>query len=236
MRNIGAVVLAAGGSSRLGQPKQLLVFRGETLVGRAVRAAAEAGCAPILVIVGETGEAIERSLDIRDSRISSSSLHVAHRRSATGQEEVTRPPAESSASLSDVGPIANRKLTVVENGEWRRGIGTSIRRGLEQLPKDVEAAVLLTCDQPCLDAAIVRQLIAAHEETGKPIVASSYANTLGVPALFDRSCFEALLALPDATGAKAFILSRRGEVTSIPFAGGEIDIDTPEDLERLTTL
>jgi molybdenum cofactor cytidylyltransferase len=107
---------------------------------------------------------------------------------------------------------------------------------LEKLATDVEAAVLLTCDQPFLEASIVRQLIAAQEETGKAIVASSYANTLGVPALFDRSCFDALLALPDATGAKAFILSRRDEVASIPFERGEIDIDMPEDLDRLTDL
>ena len=205
MRNIGAVVLAAGGSSRLGQPKQLLTFRGETLVRRAVRAVAEAGCTPILVIVGETREAIELNLDIRDSRISSFS----------GEEGVARP-------------------TVVENAEWQRGIGTSIRRGLEQFPKDVDAAVLVTCDQPFLDAAIVRRLIEARQQSSKPIVASSYANTLGVPALFDRSCFDALLALPDATGAKAFILAQRGEVASIPFERGEIDIDAPEDLCRLT--
>jgi molybdenum cofactor cytidylyltransferase len=225
MRNVAAVVLAAGGSSRLGQPKQLLTFRGESLIRRAVRAAAEAGCAPILVVVGETREAIERSLDIRDSHISSSS----------GEERVALPSAQPSASPSTVGPAADRKVTVIENAEWRAGIGTSIRRGLERLPEHVDAAVLLTCDQPFLEAAIVRQLIATHEETEKPIVASSYANTVGVPALFDRSCFEALLTLPDTVGAKAFIQSRRGEVASIPFARGEIDIDTPEDLERLIT-
>jgi molybdenum cofactor cytidylyltransferase len=230
MRYVAAVVLAAGGSSRLGQPKQLLAFRGETLIRRAVRAAAEAECAPIVVVVGETREAIELSLDIRESRISSPS----------GQERVSSPSAKASASPSaspsTVAPAADRNLIVVENKGWRDGIGTSIRRGLEKLATDVEAAVLLTCDQPFLDASIVRQLIAAQEETGKPIVASSYANTLGVPALFDRSCFDALLALPDATGAKAFILSRRDEVASIPFERGEIDIDMPEDLDRLTDL
>jgi molybdenum cofactor cytidylyltransferase len=207
MRRIAAVILAAGGSSRLGQPKQLLMFRCETLVRRAVRAAAEASCKPILAIVGDYGEAVRRTLDIRDSRISSSS----------GLEPVVRP-------------------IVVENEEWRRGMGTSIRRGLEQLPKDVEAAVLLTCDQPFLDGSIVRQLIAAHEETGKPIVASSYANTLGVPALFDRSCFDALLALPDDSGAKALIAARPDDVATVNFEGGALDIDTPNDLDRLATL
>jgi molybdenum cofactor cytidylyltransferase len=230
MRNVAAVVLAAGGSLRLGQPKQLLTYRGETLIRRAVRAAAEAECAPIVVVVGETREAIELSLDIRESRISSPS----------GQERGSRPSAKASASPSaspsTVAPAADRNLIVVENTGWRDGIGTSIRRGLEKLATDVEAAVLLTCDQPFLEASIVRQLIAAQEETGKAIVASSYANTLGVPALFDRSCFDALLALPDATGAKAFILSRRDEAASIPFERGEIDIDMPEDLDRLTDL
>src|SRR5437763_12750721 len=72
MHHIGAVVLAAGGSSRFGRPKQLLTFRGETLVRRAVRAASEAGCDPVIVVAGNLGDAIRSELDIRDSRISSS--------------------------------------------------------------------------------------------------------------------------------------------------------------------
>jgi molybdenum cofactor cytidylyltransferase len=210
MRSVGAVILAAGGSSRLGQPKQLLTFRGETLVGRAVRAAAEAGCEPILVVVGENSEAIKLALDIRESRISSFS----------GLERVPRPPPPP-------------RPAIIENGEWRRGVGTSIRRGLEQLPNNVEAVVLLACDQPYLDASIVSQLIAAQIETGKPIVASSYADTLGVPALFDRSCFDDLLALPDDSGAKSLMAARPNDIAAIPFEKGAIDIDTPADFQRL---
>jgi molybdenum cofactor cytidylyltransferase len=210
MRNVGAVILAAGGSSRLGQPKQLLIFRGETLVLRAVRAAAEAGCEPIVVVVGENSEAIKLALDIRESRISSFS----------GLERVPRPPPPP-------------RPAIIENREWRRGVGTSIRRGLEQLPNFVEAVVLLACDQPYLDASIVSQLIAARIETGKPIVASSYADTLGVPALFDRSCFDDLLALPDDSGAKSLMAARPNDIAVIPFEKGAIDIDTPADFQRL---
>ena len=213
MRNIGAVILAAGGSSRFGRPKQLLTFRGETFVRRAVRAAAEAGCNPVIVVVGGNSDAVQSEVDIRDSRISSSSAQALE----------TRALVPSAA-----------RATVVENASWREGVGTSIRRGLEQLPKSVEAAVFLTCDQPFVDASVVRKLIAACEKSGRPIAASSYANTLGVPALFDRSCFEALLALPDDSGAKTLIASRPDEVASIAFEEGAIDIDTPEDFARLT--
>ena len=52
--HIAAVILAAGESSRLGQPKQLIQFRGKNLVRRVVDAASEAGCQPILVVVSRS--------------------------------------------------------------------------------------------------------------------------------------------------------------------------------------
>jgi molybdenum cofactor cytidylyltransferase len=122
---------------------------------------------------------------------------------------------------------------IVENAAWRNGVGTSIRRGLQQLPESVDAVVLLACDQPFVDASIVGKLIAVWEETGRTIAASCYGNTLGVPALFGRSCFAALLSLPDDSGAKSLIVARPDEVASVPFEDGAVDIDTPEDFERL---
>jgi molybdenum cofactor cytidylyltransferase len=59
---IAAVVLAAGGSSRLGQPKQLLEFEGQSLVRRAAQAALDAGCAPVVVVVGPEQEPIAAAL------------------------------------------------------------------------------------------------------------------------------------------------------------------------------
>ena len=50
---VAAVVLAAGGSTRFGKPKQFALFQGETFIGRIVAAAIEAGCAPVVVVTGE---------------------------------------------------------------------------------------------------------------------------------------------------------------------------------------
>jgi molybdenum cofactor cytidylyltransferase len=50
--SIAAVVLAAGASKRLGEPKQLVKLGDETLLERTVRVAREAGCSPVVVVVG----------------------------------------------------------------------------------------------------------------------------------------------------------------------------------------
>ena len=49
---IGGVVLAAGGSSRLGRPKQLLQFEGKTLLRLAAEAMASSICEPVVVVLG----------------------------------------------------------------------------------------------------------------------------------------------------------------------------------------
>lgn len=59
---VGVVLLAAGGSSRLGHPKQLLVHKGKTLVRRAAEAAVTAGCEPVVVVLGAQAEAVAAEL------------------------------------------------------------------------------------------------------------------------------------------------------------------------------
>ena len=190
---VGAVVLAAGGSSRFGPPKQLAIFRGETFVRRVVAAANEAECVPIVVVVG-------------------------------------REAAQITSEL------AGLPASIAGHRRWSNGLGSSIAVGLKhalEIVANLDAAILLTCDQPFVNAAILRQLIQLHLEDGKSIVASAYAETLGIPALFGRSCFADLLQLRGDMGAKGIILARRNDVTPFDFPAAAIDIDTTADYEKL---
>lgn len=186
---IGAVILAAGGSARLGQPKQLLRYGGASLVRRATRAPIDAGCSPVAVIVGAARE--EVGAEIRDLAVE-----------------------------------------ILPNDSWECGIGTSIRAGVRAL-QDCDALILLACDQPHVSAELIRQLIARQEETQKSMVASAYAGTLGIPALFTRACFDRLLSLGDKQGAKALLLAPPDAVASVDFPAGALDIDTPTDYQAL---
>ena len=191
--NVGAVVLAAGGSARFAKPKQLAIFRGETLVRRIVAVANEAECVPIVVVVG-------------------------------------REAAQITSEL------AGLPVSIIEHPNWSKGLGSSIAVGLKhalRIVANLDAAILLTCDQPFVNATTLRQLIQLHLENRTTIVASAYAETLGIPALFGRSCFADLLQLRGDMGAKGVILARRNDVTPFDFPAAAIDIDTAADYEKL---
>ena len=60
---IAGLLLAAGGSSRLGRPKQLVEFEGKTLIRRAVEALTEAGCNPVVVVLGGEIDGSRKALE-----------------------------------------------------------------------------------------------------------------------------------------------------------------------------
>jgi len=64
-------------------------------------------------------------------------------------------------------------------------------------------------------------------------VTCNYGEAVGPPALFHRSLFNELMQLKGDAGARKIIEQHKDEVATVPFAKGNIDIDTEEDYEAL---
>ena len=62
----------------------------------------------------------------------------------------------------------------------------------------------MVCDQPFITSTHLNALIRLFKQSEASIIASSYANTFGVPAVFDQSLFQELLGLDDEQGAKDY--------------------------------
>ncbi len=102
-----------------------------------------------------------------------------------------------------------KKFCSLKTQTRQRGIGNSIRTGLQEslaAYPNLDAVILLTCDQPLVDREIIIGLKTKREETKKPIIAPRYASMLSIPALFGRANFDELLFLDNEAGAKKYHL------------------------------
>jgi len=189
---IGAVILAAGESSRLDRPKQLLNHNGGTLIGHVIQTALASKCCSVVVVVG-------------------------------AYETQVRAEAERF------------KVQIVENDYWREGKASSIRAAVDTILRHTEPVsgiLILTCDQPHVTTELLNELIDRFQKSdGMPVV-STYADTIGVPAIIPRRLFSELLQLRGDQGAQTLLHGIPDEVVTVSFAGGLLDIDSEADIRK----
>jgi molybdenum cofactor cytidylyltransferase len=188
---VGLLLLAAGSSSRLARPKQLLPYQGQTLLRHAAEVATASPCRPLVLVTGALHDELLPEID-------------------------------------------GLPFHVVRNDSWADGMGGSIAAGLAELESaaetaastaKVDAVIVILCDQPLLTPEIIGELIVQFQATRQPVVASAYAGTQGVPALFSREIFSQLLELRGAAGARE-LLQQYAHLPTVDFPGGATDVDT----------
>ncbi|UYZ59823.1 nucleotidyltransferase family protein [Hymenobacter latericus] len=194
-QSVAAIILAAGSSSRMGRPKQLLNYQGTTLLRRVAEQAVAAGCAPVVLVTGHLHEPL----------------------------------------LSEVHGLP---IISAHNPDSALGMGSSLRVGLQALEQhaayeQVSGVLVLLSDQPLVTTALLQSLVALHLASDAPAVATQYAGSIGVPAVFARSQWQTLTDLPPQQGAKKLLEHLGSAVQTIDFAPAALDIDTPEQYAEL---
>jgi CTP:molybdopterin cytidylyltransferase MocA len=128
----------------------------------------------------------------------------------------------------------------VYNGEWRTGMGSSLRAALRALTEleagpEVGAVVVALADQPLVGAEAVGRLIAAYQ-AGAGVAVAAYGGKPRNPVLLAREHWPEVIATATGDqGARAFLRARPELVTLVECGdtGRPDDIDTPADLEHI---
>ena len=128
----------------------------------------------------------------------------------------------------------------VYNGEWRTGMGSSLRAALRALAKpeagpEIGAVVVALADQPLVGAEAVGRLIAAYR-AGAGVAVAAYGGKPRNPVLLAREHWPEVIATATGDqGARAFLRARPELVTLVECGdtGRPDDIDTPADLEHI---
>jgi molybdenum cofactor cytidylyltransferase len=191
MSKTGIIILAAGSSSRMGEPKQLMKFKSKTFLQHIIEESKEANLNPVICVTGYQSDQISKA-------------------------------------------IAGMNVIIVNNEQWSEGMGTGISAGIkEALQSDLDSVILAVSDQPFVSSGLFAKMLTLKDKSGKKIVASSYAGTLGTPVLFDKEYFNQLICLHGNQGAKNIVHMNMSDVVTVKFEKGSIDIDTKEDYEKL---
>lgn len=192
MNSVGAILLAAGASTRFGQPKQLLDWHGLPLVAHIADQALAAGLDPVVVVLGYRAEEVRAAL-------------------------------------------ANRPVRPATNWRWEEGLSTSVQTGLAALPPETEAVVFLSCDQPLVQADLLRQLVARFRETGAPIVCAAHGPLRTTPALFARPLFREFFGITGDQGGRVLMARYADRVVPVEVPDPILlsDMDTPEAYREL---
>lgn len=191
--NVHAVILAAGASSRMGSPKQLLIWQDRSLLAHALANAQAVLAERIVVVLGANAETIKAAVDLNGSK-------------------------------------------VVLNLNWAEGMAGSIRAGIQAVPDTASAVMLMLCDQPLINATHLQSLLSTWQKAPERIVASQYAASSGVPAIFPVTYFAKLANLTGDRGAKPLLMQFEESLVKVPLQEAELDIDTQGDYRHLHEL
>ena len=123
---------------------------------------------------------------------------------------------------------------VAINEDYGDGIGTSIAVAAKSLAHTADCMLILLADQPLISEDHLNALLSAWSGDDQEIVATAFAGTQGPPVLMPRAAFSELAMLEGDTGARKLLENPDFQLTTVWFDPAAIDIDSPDDLDRLT--
>ena len=224
MSEIAAVILAAGLSRRMGQPKMALPWGDTTVIGQVVRVLAEVGARPLVVVTGGARELVGAALV--------AALGEASKRAATRASMRAATRASMRAATR-----AAPTMTTVFNPDFANGeMLASLQVGIRALPDSVEACLVALGDQPQIEVGVVKTILETYLQTGGTLWAPSFHMRRGHPWLIQRALWPDLLSMTSPATVRDFLNRHSAAIQYVAVDRDSIlqDLDTPEDYDQWT--
>ena len=126
--------------------------------------------------------------------------------------------------------VADLPCDFVVNPDFAGPTSGSLHLGLNRLPLDVGAAVVILGDMPAVTDSMIRALLAAARSSSAPLLVSRYGDVTAPPLLFRRALFPELLAWTGEGCGKAVVQRHTDDAVFLDWPTASLtDIDTPAD-------
>ncbi len=189
---ISAIVLAAGQSRRMGQPKLTLPWKGTTVIEHVIKTLIGSGLDEIIVVTGGAQHQVESILQGFPVRF-----------------------------------VFNPRYRTTE-------MTLSLQIGISALKHDSEAALVTLGDQPQIEMAVVKDLIALYRQCQAYLVVPSYTRRRGHPWLIDRQLYQDIVNLHEQETLRDFLDRHQDKIRYLPVKTASVlqDLDTLADYHR----
>jgi len=128
------------------------------------------------------------------------------------------------------------KAEIVFNPDYKSGIASSLRIGIESVADETEGALILLGDMPLIGTEQINELIAEFNPAMERDIIVPFKNgQRGNPVLWSRRYFPSLKALTGDTGGRTLMIENIGNVWDVPVTDDAVftDFDTPDSLNGL---
>ena len=112
---------------------------------------------------------------------------------------------------------------------------SSIQWGIESLPEDTRAFLVMLADQPMIPGSVIDKVIDAYRNTEKSIVLPIYNGRRGHPILIDMKYKDEVEQISPDVGLRALIHNHAEDILEVEVEAPGIlkDIDTMEDYNQI---
>ncbi|MBV8099023.1 MAG: nucleotidyltransferase family protein [Verrucomicrobia bacterium] len=131
-----------------------------------------------------------------------------------------------------------RRVRLVKNPDYRDGLSTSVRTGVQAVSPEADAIMIYLADQPLLESADVDRIIeafAAAKAEDKMIVVPFFKGERGNPVILDASLRDSILGIVGDVGCKGVIKRYPEKIYSIEMENDHVvrDVDDVQAYEKL---
>lgn len=239
------LLLAAGGGTRMGRPKALVVDEHGPWLTRAVATLLDGGCDRVVVVLG-AGATEARALLAADPRLLPVGTPEADGVTGAVPADPRLPLVETSAADGVTGALSadprllgvdgRARVSVVVADDWADGLAASLRAGLKALaawnPEEARLALVTLVDYPGLPSSAVARLLspaAADVPLGPAALRQAvFPGRPGHPVVVGRSHWSALAAsLAGDRGAGPYLRAHAAEPVDCSDLWDGRDVDAP---------
>jgi molybdenum cofactor cytidylyltransferase len=158
--------------------------------------------------------------------------HVVDRLRMGGAELVVVAAGEAEFAIREV--LQTSGAQVVRVDQPGDGMSASLRTAIQALPEECDGFFVALGDQPFIEPETMRRLQDVWSTSNAAAVVPVYRGVRGHPVLFDATLRRRLSALSGDSGARELLVSMGDRVATVDVDQPmPLDVDTPEDLDRL---